>query len=178
MDELIVSTVVHESPGVVYEFLLDFPGYVNYSNYLDRVTTLDGDGGPGTRYALQFSWWKLSYTAHSEVTEVDPPRSIDWRLVEDIDAHGRWLIEPDETDAETGGTVDTCRVSLEVYFDPDSASSSALDLPRFVSMNWVLGKTIPLVKSEAERVVERAVASVEGEERPVELDVFVDSDRL
>ncbi len=30
----------------------------------------DGDGASGTRYALHFSWWKLTYTAHSEVTDV------------------------------------------------------------------------------------------------------------
>lgn len=176
MDELIVSTVVYESPEEIHEFLENFPGYANYSEYLDDVETLDGDGGPGTRYALRFSWWKVSYTAHSEVTEVDPPRSIDWRLVKDIDAHGRWLIEPIETGEE--GEDDACKVSLEVYFDPDSASSGALDLPRLVSIDWVIGKTIPLIKDEAERIVERAVTSLEGEERPVDIDVYVDSDEL
>lgn len=192
MDELVVSTTVYADAETVYEFLLDFPKYGRYSEYLREVRTLSGDGGPGTQYALTFAWWKLTYTARSKVTEVDPPERIDWTITKDIDAGGCWRVTPlseadssESEDASDGGGEETeesdepmCEVALEVNFDPSSASSDALDLPRLVSFDWVLGKTIPLIKSEAERVVERAVADLEGRKRAVELDVYVDSDRI
>ena len=187
MDELVVCTEVYADPETVYDFLVDFPQYARYSAYLEEVETLTGDGGPGTRYALTFSWWKLTYTAHSRVTGVEPPATIDWTITKDIDAGGRWRVtsmgddRDDRTDAarsdEESGTG-SCRVALEVEFDPSSASPAVLDLPRLVSFEWVLKKAIPLIKSEAERVVERAVRDLEGSSRSVELDVYVDSDRL
>lgn len=194
MDELVVCTEVYADPEAVYDFLVDFPQYARYSAYLEEVETLTGDGGPGTRYALTFSWWKLTYTAHSRVTDVEPPATIDWTITKDIDAGGRWRVTPTaddgddpdtrETDAENatrrddGSSAAPCRVALEVEFDPSSASPAVLDLPRLVSFDWVLKKAIPLIKSEAERVVERAVRDLEGSSRSVELDVYVDSDRL
>ena len=180
MDELVVSTEVYAEPEAVYEFLLDFPRYGRYSEYLRIVRTLAGDGGPGTRYALEFAWWKLSYTAHSEVTGVEAPERIDWRITKDIDASGCWRITPLAGDDDTGGDEDdpVCEVALEVEFDPGSASPDAIDLPRLVSFDWVLKKTMPLIKEEAKRVVQSAVADLEGSERPVDLDVYVDSDRI
>ena len=188
MDELVVSTEVYADPEEVYAFLLDFPQYANYSEYLREVRTVTGDGGPGTRYALTFAWWKISYTARSEVTGVEPPERIDWEITKDIDAGGCWRVTPPESD-ETGDAADSadatdpdadarCEVALEVQFDPGSASSDALDLPRLVSFDWVLKKAIPLIKGEAERVVERAVQDLEGSTRDVDLDVYVDSDRI
>ena len=171
MDELVVRTEVRQEPATVYEFLLDFPEYTRYSEYLREVRTLQGDGGPGTRYALTFAWWKLTYTAHSRVTGVDPPERIDWQITKDIDASGCWRV----TALDDPGT---CEVALEVEFDPSSASPDALDLPRLVSFDWVLQKAIPLIKSEAEQVVERAVRDLEGSTRDIELDVYVDSDRI
>ena len=185
MDELVVSTEVYAAPEDVYDFLLDFPQYANYSEYLSEVTTVSGDGGPGTQYALRFAWWKVSYTARSEVTGVESPERIDWEITKDIDAAGRWRVTPPETDGgdehtSDGGSSDDapCEVALEVEFDPGSASPDALDLPRLVSFDWVLKKAIPLIKSEAERVVERAVQDLEGSTREVDLDVYVDSDRI
>ncbi|ELZ60598.1 MULTISPECIES: SRPBCC family protein [Halorubrum] len=190
MDELVVSTEVYADPEEVYDFLLDFPRYANYSEYLSEVRTVTGDGGPGTRYALTFAWWKISYTARSEVTGVEPPRRIDWEITKDIDAGGCWRVTPPETGAgderasdgdatDDGPNTDApCEVALEVEFDPGSASSDALDLPRLVSFDWVLKKAIPLIRSEAERVVERAVRDLEGSSRDVDLDVYVDSDRI
>lgn len=176
MDEVEVSTVVYVPPAEIYEFLLDFPGYAQYSEYLKEVR-VDGDGSPGTRYALTFAWWKLTYTAHSEVTAVDAPTRIDWELTRDIDAKGHWRIEevPDEApaDAETASRVRLC-----VEFDPDSASASGIDLPRLVSVSWVVEKVKPLVQEEAERVVERIVADIEGEPRPVELSVHATPDSI
>ena len=173
MDELVVSTDVYVAPEEAYEFLVDFPRYQRYTEYLDRVSRTHGDGGAGTRYALRFAWWKLTYTARSEVTDVDPPTRIDWRILKDIRAHGSWQIDslqelpadaPD--DAETG-----CRVTLEVHFDADSADSSSVSLPPLVSFGWVLDKVKGLVTEEAERVVRRAVADLEGRERDIHLDV-------
>ncbi|PSQ56673.1 polyketide cyclase [Halobacteriales archaeon SW_8_68_21] len=185
MDELVVSTEVYADPEAVYAFLLDFPQYANYSEYLREVTTVSGDGGPGTQYALTFAWWKISYTARSEVTRVEPPERIDWEITKDIDAGGRWRVTPHETgdgdEDATDGDADAgapCEVALEVEFDPGSASSDALDLPQLVSFDWVLKKAIPLIRSEAERVVEHAVRDLEGSARDVDLDVYVDSDRI
>ncbi|TKX72902.1 SRPBCC family protein [Halorubrum sp. GN11_10-6_MGM] len=194
MDELVVSTEVYADPEEVYAFLLDFPRYANYSEYLREVRTVTGDGGPGTQYALTFAWWKISYTARSEVTGVDPPERIDWKITKDIDAGGCWRVTPpgadgdpedddpdgDDPDGDAAERTDDapCEVALEVEFDPGSASSDALDLPRLVSFDWVLKKAIPLIRDEAERVVERAVRDLEGSSRDVDLDVSVDSDRI
>lgn len=176
MDEVEVSTVVYLPPAEVYEFLLDFPRYANYSEYLTDVRS-DGDGSPGTRYALRFAWWKLSYTAHSEVVEVDPPNRIDWRLVKDIDARGYWRVEQAPDDAPEGVEM-ASRVTLRVEFNPDSASSGAVDLPRFVSLSWVIEKVKPKIQSEAERVVERIVADLEGESRDVDLTIHTTPDSV
>jgi hypothetical protein len=188
VDELVVRTEVYADPETVYAFLLDFQGYAHYSEYLREVRTLAGDGGPGTRYALTFAWWKLTYTAHSRVTGVEPPERIDWEITKDIDAGGCWRVTPlggDGADGttgdgdETGGSDESrCEVALEVEFDPSSASPDALDLPRLVSFDWVLKKAIPLIRGEAERVVERAVRDLEGSTRDVDLAVYVDSDRI
>lgn len=176
MDNVEVSTVVYLPPEDVYEFLVDFPGYAEYSKYLESVTR-DGDGRPGTRYDLTFSWWKLSYTARSEVTGVDPPTRIDWKLVKDIDAHGHWHVESDP-DAAPADEDHASRVRLAIQFDPDTANSNAVDLPRLVSLDWVLDKVTPLVQEEAERIVERIVADVEGEPREVDLRIHTTPDSV
>jgi len=170
VDRIHVSTVVCLPAEEVYDFLVDFPRYARYSEYLTGVTA-DGDGSPGTAYHLRFAWWKLSYTAHTEVTSAEPPTRLDWRVVEDLDARGRWRVDPldevpDRLDADTA-----CRVHLEVEFDADSMGSGALDLPRFVSLDWVVEKVKPILLEEAEHVVERIVADLEGRRRSVELVV-------
>lgn len=169
MDQVELSTVVYLPPEEVYEFLIDFPRYANYSKYLTDVEQ-HGDGSPGTQYDLRFAWWKLSYTARSEVTDVDPPAGIDWRLVKDLDARGHWRVEEVPGEASEGRET-ASRVWLRIGFDSDSARSGALDLPAFVSVGWVIDKIKPKVVEEAERVVERVVADLEGEPRPVELTV-------
>ena len=171
MDEIVVSTDVFVPPEEVYEFLLDFPRYADYSAHLTGVTA-DGDGSPGTRYALRFEWWKLSYTLRSEVTEVDPPERIDWEVVKDLRARGRWTVEAlDELPADAPDDAEVgSRVTLTVTFDADSARG-VLDLPRFVSFDWVIDKVRPKVMDEAEGVVARIVADLEGRRRPVELRV-------
>jgi uncharacterized membrane protein len=167
VDEIEARTVIHAPPEELYEFLLDFPGYARYSEYIDRVTQ-DGDGTPGTRYALMFSWWKLSYTARSEVTGVSPPERIDWRIVKDIDAEGYWGITP--VDPPEGVEAAT-EVVLHIEFDPDSASAGAVDLPRLVSMEWVIEKVKPLVRKEATRIVRRVVDDIEGDRRDADVEI-------
>lgn len=188
MERLVVTTEVYRPPPVVYEFLEDFPGYANYSEYLREVSS--SGSGEGRRYALTFAWWKLSYTAHSEVTALDPPRRIGWRIVSDLDASGRWEVDPlwdrtpdspadgdatreDDGDGSGEDPADApaSRVAFVAEFDPESVHSGMVDLPSLVSLDWVIEKVTPKIESEATRVVERAVADIEGRERSVDLDV-------
>ncbi|WP_336363152.1 SRPBCC family protein [Halalkalicoccus salilacus] len=169
MDEVELSTVVYLPPEEIYEFLIDFPRYANYSEYLTDVRQ-HGDGSPGTQYDLRLAWWKISHTARSEVTEVDPPARIDWKLVKDVDARGHWAIEEVPEEAPEGHET-ASRVWLRAGFDPSSANESAIDLPRLVSIGWVIKKIKPLIEKEAKRVVKRVVADLEGEPRPIELTV-------
>jgi uncharacterized membrane protein len=163
-----VSTVVYLPAEDVYEFLLEFNGYASYSEHLRSVRQF-GDGGTGTAYELTFGWWKLKYTARSEVTEVDPPNRIEWRLTKDIDAGGRWLVESKKSD-ESGERPET-EVTFVVEYAPGSADDGIVDLPRFVSLGWVVERIKPKIRAEAERVVRRVVADLEGEPRDVTLQI-------
>lgn len=178
MEEIVVSTVVYQGPEEVYDLLADFPRYTRYTEYLKEVRRVEGDGGAGTRYDLRFAWWKLSYTARSEVTGVDPPERIDWRLVKDLDAQGRWRIEPRaELPADAPEWASTaCDVRLEAEYDPHSARESALSLPRFVSMDWVVRKAVPLVREELRQIFQRAARDLEGHRRDVTVDVETSSE--
>lgn len=169
MQRLELSTDVYLPQEDVYAFLLDFPRYARYSKYLDRVDQY-GNGSPGTEYDLVFSWWKLSYTARSKVTDVDSPQRIDWRTVKDIDAQGHWRVEPAPERAPEHA-VTASEVYFVVEFDRSSASRDALTLPQFVSFDWVLDRVVPKIQEEGRRVVERVVADLEGTEREVELRV-------
>lgn len=169
VDAVEVSTLVYLSPEEVYGFLEDFPRYAEYSDHLNEVRS-DGDGGPGTEYELVFSWWKLTYTARSKVTGVDSPERIDWKLTKDIDAQGYWHVEHVPEEAPSGAD-DACRVRLHIDFRPDSVDEGVIDLPAFIGLDWVVKTVTPLVEAEAEQIVERIVADLEGEERPVELTI-------
>jgi uncharacterized membrane protein len=173
VDHVDVSTVVYLPPPDVYAFLLDFPRYAKYSKHLRDVSAA-GDGGPGTEYALRFAWWKLTYTVRSEVTAIDPPERIEWRVTRDVDAAGYWQVDPLDGQRLPEAPPDAeaaCRVRLRVRFRPDSVDAGAIDLPRFVSMDWLVERVVPIIEREAQRVVERIVADLEGRERPVELTV-------
>jgi uncharacterized membrane protein len=176
VDSVELSTVVYVPPEEAYDFLVDFPGYANYSKHLDRVER-HGEGGPGTEYDIHLEWWKLSYVVRSEVTDFEPHERIGWRIVKDLNAHGEWLVEhvPDETppDRETAS-----QVRLVIEFDANSASSDMLDLPRLVSLDWVINKVKPLVLKEAERVVARIVEDLEGQQREVELTLHESPDTV
>jgi hypothetical protein len=94
-------------------------------------------------------------------------------VIKDVDAHGDWRVEP--LGSVPAGLPDdaevACRVHLEVEFDSDSVGGGMVDLPRFVSLDWVVRKVKPILVEEAERVVERIVADIEGRRREVELVV-------
>ena len=166
MDELVVSTEVFVEPETAFEFLVDFPGYVRYSDYLEAVRQR-GDGGAGTTYELELAWWRLTYTARTEVTDVEAPERIGWRVLGGLDAEGEWRV---------GETPDGSSVALHIRYRTESADQVGLDLPRFVSLGWVVRRLTPLVREEAERTVERIVADLEGEPRPVELRIEMSDD--
>ncbi len=177
MDSVVVSTVVYVEPREVYEFLVDFEGYAGYSEYLESVRR-DGDGAEGTVYEITVGWWRLEHTVRSEVTAVDPPSRIDWRLLGSIGARGSWRIrslDGDETEASNleAAPADgpATLVSLVVRYDPDTVDGSGIDLPAFVSLDFLVDRVEPLVREEAERVVERIVADLEGQRRDVSLHV-------
>lgn len=169
MEEIEVSTIVYLPPKEVYDFLVDFPRYANYSKHLRQVER-DGDGSPGTDYRLTLSWWKLTYTAHTQVTNIDPPNRIEWTVVRDLDATGYWAIDPVPEEARSEDEP-ASRVRFSVTFRPESADPTGLDLPRFAPVDRIIQKVKPVVQREAERVVRRIVADLEGEERPVDLVV-------
>ncbi|MEF8902135.1 MAG: SRPBCC family protein [Halovenus sp.] len=169
MDRVEVSTIVYLPPEQLYEFLVDFPRYAKYSDYL-RDIERHGDGSPGTQYDLTFAWWKLTYTARSEVTAVEPPTRIDWQLVKDIDAQGYWEIEP-APEAKPDNEDHASRVWLVIEFAPESAEKGALDIPRFVSFDWLVRKVRAKVRAEAEAIVERMITDLEGRRREVELEI-------
>jgi uncharacterized protein YndB with AHSA1/START domain len=166
------ETVVRAPRESVFDLLVDVPRYVEYSEFLQSVEA-DGDGGPGTVYRLRFEWWRLSYTAVSRVEALDRPRRIDWTVVEDVDAHGSWQLDADETDGSVTGDGEnhTTRVILAVEYDPGSVTPGVVDLPRFVSFDRVLERAAPLVEREARTVLERLVADLEGEPRSIDLEV-------
>ena len=169
MDRIALSTVFLAPREAVFDVLVDFPRYTRYTEYLERVAS-DGDGGPGTRYRLRFSWWKLSYTVHSEVTAVDPPDRIDWWITRHLDAEGSWTTESVDLPADAPpDATEATRVRFEVAFDPHSARTDAVSLPRFVSLDRVIEMVRPKIVEEAERVFERAVADVEGRRRDVDI---------
>lgn len=161
--------MVYVPPEEIYDLLVDFPRYADYSKHITEVRR-EGDGSPGTEYDIAFSWWKLSYTARSKVTDVDPPERIDWELIKDINARGYWRIEhiPEEA---PDGKPDACRIRLRIEFNPESANENAINLPTFVGLDWVIDQVKPKIKTEAERIVRRVVADLEGEKREVELTI-------
>ena len=157
-----VSTTVRVSPEEAYAFLRDFEHYSDYSKYV-RAVEAQGPVGEGTEYEIRFGWWRLSYAARTVVTRETPPESIKWKVLTEIDAHGRWEIEPAEGDG------DASTVSLTVTYDPDSASPSVIDVPKIVPFDWVVDRVIGLIEEEGKRVVRRVVEDLEGESRPIKL---------
>ncbi|RQG97831.1 SRPBCC family protein [Natrarchaeobius chitinivorans] len=169
MDRILLSTVAHRPPEEVFPYVRSFTDYPRYTDHLTDVR-VDGDGDVGSVYDLHLAWWKLTYTANSKVTSITPPNSLEWRLVEDVDARGEWRVEP-EPEAAPAGEETASRIFFEAVYDPYSADKNAISLPRFVSLDWVVDRVTPRLLSEAELVVERLVEDIEGQRRDVELTV-------
>ncbi|RQG92746.1 SRPBCC family protein [Natrarchaeobius halalkaliphilus] len=169
MDRILLSTVAHRSPEEVFPYVRSFTDYPRYADHLNAVS-VHGDGNSGSVYDLHFEWWMLGYTANSKVIDVSPPDSLEWRLVNDVDARGEWRVES-EPEAAPATAETASRIFFEAVYDPYSADTNAISLPRFVSIDWVVEKVQPRLLSEAETVVERLVADIEGTHRDVELTV-------
>lgn len=176
MDEVLVSAVVYVPREEVFAFLTDLEGYTEYSKHLRNVDQR-GDGGPGTTYTITFGWWRLTYRAKSEAVAIEEPTSIDWRVITDVDARGHWRLA-DANDEASSDCEHATRIELRIEFDPDSVHVGAIDLPTFVSLSWVIDRVVPLIRDEAERVLRRVVADLEGEPRDVELTVHREPDSL
>ncbi|MDJ1431117.1 SRPBCC family protein [Halostagnicola sp. A-GB9-2] len=172
MDRILLSTVVHRPPEDVFPYVVAFTEYPRYTEHLESVRKRrEGDaGGVGAIYDLRLAWWKLGYTARSEVVAVDNPHSLEWELRKDIDARGTWRVES-EPEAAPEGVETASRIYFEAVYDPHSADGNAISLPRFVSLDWVIGKVQPRLLEEARTVVQRLVTDIEGEPREVELRV-------
>ncbi|WP_137289606.1 SRPBCC family protein [Natronorubrum halophilum] len=169
MDRILLSTLAYRSPEEVFPYVRSFSDYPRYTDHLKEVR-VHGDGGVGSVYDLRLAWWKLSYTARSKVTAISAPDSLEWQLVNNLDARGEWRVEP-EPESAPDGVETASRIYFEAVYDPHSADESALSLPRFVSLDWVVRKVEPKLLSEAESVVQRLVADIEGQRRDVELTV-------
>lgn len=169
MDRILLSTLVYRDPEPIFETVRSFTNYPSYTSVLDSVSAA-GDGGAGTTYDLHFSWWKLSYTARSEVTEIERPSRLAWRLRSDVDAAGEWRIKPEPASAPADEAT-ASRLFFDVAYDPHSADPEALSLPRFVSLDRVIGRVRPRLLEEGEEIVQRIVADIEGAARPIDLIV-------
>lgn len=169
MERLKLSTLVYAPPQDVYDVLIDFEDYPKYTQYVNNVKRR-GDGGEGTEFGISFGWWKLSYTAWSEVTGLDEPNLIEWELTKDIDADGRWEIE-DVTDEAEADVEAVTRVTIDVQFQVSKSGSKILDLPRFVRFGWVVDRVKPLIFKEARSVLQNLIYELEGEKRTPVLEI-------
>lgn len=170
-----VSTTVAVPPEEAYDFVLDFEGHSDYSDHVDDVVR-HGDGGVGTRFDVELSWWKLSYTFPTEVTGLDPPTRIDWRTPNGLHARGAWLFEAVENDgSDAEGVDDGPETAVTLRARYDRSRSRLPPTPPLVSFDDVLARLKPAVRREARTVFEHAVADLEGQRRRVTLDVDVRS---
>ncbi|WP_323676257.1 SRPBCC family protein [Halorubellus sp. PRR65] len=175
-----VSTTVDVPPREAYAFVLDFEGHADYSEFV-RDVARRGDGSVGTRFDIELSWWKLSYTFPTQVTGLDAPSRIGWRTPNGLHARGAWQFDSVESGTDggdesgngedAGGTGPSTRVTLRAEYD--RSRSRLPRLPPLVSVDDVLSRLKPVVRREARKVFEHAVADLEGERRRVTLDVDV-----
>lgn len=163
-----VESIIHAPRADVFAVVRDVEGYERYSDYVTGVVR-DGDGGPGTEYGVTLSWWRLAYTARFRVTDLDPPVRVEWRLLRDLEARTEWHLEPVEVaDLDVDHAT---RVRATARYDPDTADAGALSLPPFVPVSAVVARARPFVEREAERVLARVVADLEGRPRRPSLTV-------
>jgi uncharacterized membrane protein len=168
VDAIEARTTLYVAPDVIYEFIQGYEGVSDYSAHLDRVEQ-DGDGGPGTEYRITFSWWRLSWTSRTRVTEVDPPNRIAWRSVDAVRARGWWGMEPTpEADLPEGRDVGT-KLTLRIEFDP--ATMRGGSITRLVPLGRLVERVTPVVRDQCEEVLARVAEDLEGERRSVEYTV-------
>jgi hypothetical protein len=129
-----------------------------------------GDGGVGSRYEITVSWWKLSYAVTPRVVALDPPSRIDWELTDRVTARGYWAIEPLPERAVPSDREFATRARLRVEFAQSSLSNGVSGLPPLVPFDRILDRVAPVAKREVNAVFRRAVADLEGRERPVEVE--------
>jgi len=168
VDAVEASTSLYVPPEAVYRYIREFEGAVGFSDHVDRVEQ-SGNGDPGTDFHISLSWWRLSWTAHSRVTDVDPPTRIDWRTVGDVRARGRWRMDPLEASALPEDREAGTELTLRIEFDP--ASVRGAGVTRLMPVERLLQRVRPVVARECERLVAGAVADLEGERRPVDYAV-------
>lgn len=162
---VVLATDVEVEPHRAYEFLLDFSGYPEYTDVLEDVRR-DGDGGVGTEYHLDVTWWRIDRTLRSRVTALSPPDRIDWRLLADLAIRGAWRIDqPESTTAPT-------QVRLVVEYDPSGSRLAGRGIGAALSSDRLRRSLVPRVRAEAEALLERIVTDLEGERREVELRVL------
>lgn len=167
-DVIELATTIQAPRPEVFAVVSDVGGWTVYSDHVTDVTR-EGDGGPGTEYGVTLSWWRLAYTVRFRLADVDPPARVRWRVVADIDASATCHLEP--ADVDDPEVADATRVVLTARYDPDSADDDALSLPPFVPVSSVVERARPFVEREAERVLSRIVADLEGEPRRATLTV-------
>lgn len=166
-----MSTVTYISPQEAFDFLVDFPSYQNYTEYLDGVERF-GDGTAGTQYHINLSWWKFTYTTKTRVVELTEPERVKWQVIKDVDAHGSWQITDVSNEVEIPDEhSNATRVTLRINYDRSSVGPGIIDLPPFLSLDRVIEKAKGVVVDEGEKVVQRMVADLEGSPRPVEIKV-------
>ncbi|MFB6117003.1 SRPBCC family protein [Halosegnis sp.] len=159
MDVLEASTRVAVAPSELFAFLQDPSGWASYSDHVEEVRRY-GDGGPGTDYRITVSWWRFSYTVHERVTDVDPPERIDWRTTDGVRATGSWRVESTESGS---------RLWLRIEVDPETLRGGTL--ARVLPFEELIARLRPVVAREAETILTGMVADLEGEPRPVEIEL-------
>jgi hypothetical protein len=162
------STLVYLSPEEIYDYLSDLRQFEDSSKYVTDINR-EGDD-PLSLYEITVSWWKIGYTARVEITDVDPPNRIDWKLVKSVDAHGYFEIEHVPEEAPEG-RPDACRVVVHGEFDPDTVTAEALDLPKLIPVSRIIDKVAPKAEPAARIIGGRIVSDMEGEKRSIELTV-------
>lgn len=168
METVEASTLVYLSPEEIYENLADLRQFEDYSKYVTDISR-EGDDQL-SEYEITVSLWKIGYTARMEITDVEPPSRIDWKLVKSIDAHGYFEIEHVPEEAPEG-KPDACRVTCHGEFDPDTVTAEALDLPKLIPVSKIIDKFGSKVEPAARIIIGRIISDMEGEERSVELTV-------
>lgn len=158
-----VTRPVDRAPNSVFDYLLDFPAYGDYARPFSEITRMTGGpsaGAEGVRYEVTAGWKGINGTVGTEVTAIERPERIAWRVTDNDVARGAWHVLPGT--AATSAERAT-RIELSIRFDPAAIGDTVDSLPGVVPLEAVLGRLQPTIEAEAERVLERIVADLEAE---------------